>query len=203
MNYTLEQGKKLVKAARYSIELFIRSPHFERKHIERTIEEMNAKEGVFVTIEHYPTRELRGCIGFPNPIGPLNSSVVEASIAAATEDPRFVPVSHVELEDIVVEVSVLSKMELVKGSTPESIKRKIKVGRDGLFLEYGYYSGLLLPIVAVQEHWNTEEFLENVCMKAGLARHMWRQSGIQLYKFTTQVFREKEPNGEVEEVLLG
>ena len=203
MNYTLAEGNRLVKAARYSIELFLRSPNFNRAHVEDAVRGLDAKEGVFVTIEHYPTMELRGCIGFPNPVGPLNSSVVDAAIAAATEDPRFVPVSHMELEDIIIEVSILSKMEPINGSTPEGIKRKIKISRDGLFLEYGYYSGLLLPIVAVQERWNAEEFLENLCLKAGLAKHMWRQNGIQLYKFTTQIFREKEPSGAVEEVFLG
>jgi uncharacterized protein (TIGR00296 family) len=199
--YSLEEGKKLVKAARIAIELYLKSPYFDKKVVEREISSFKEEHGVFVTIEHYPTKELRGCIGFIKAPGPIKSSLIDAAIAAATEDPRFVSMSHRELEDVTIEVSILSKPEPITGS-PEEIKKQVKVGRDGLIIEYGFYSGLLLPIVAVEQGWDSEEFLKNVCIKAGLSPHMWRQNGVSLYRFETQVFREEKPNGEIEEIKM-
>ncbi|MGC8623294.1 MAG: TIGR00296 family protein [Candidatus Micrarchaeia archaeon] len=200
-SYSVEEGEELVKAARYAIELFLKSPYFDRKIIYKKIEKFKDMSGAFVTLEHYPTGTLRGCIGFPLAIKPLYEAVVDAAISAATEDPRFVPLSHVELAEITIEVSILSKMERITGK-PEEIKEQVKVGRDGLFIEYGYYSGLLLPIVAVEEGWNSEEFLDNVCMKAGLPTHTWQRSDVSLYRFTTQIFREIKPEDGVEEIKL-
>ncbi|MGC9129494.1 MAG: TIGR00296 family protein [Candidatus Micrarchaeia archaeon] len=199
--YTLKEGEKLVKAARNAIELYIKSPRFNKELIEKTISEFVEKAGVFVTINHYPTMSLRGCIGFPRAVGPLKKLLIEAAIAAATEDPRFMPLSVEELNTVIIEVSILTEPQEIKGS-PEEIKKEIKIGRDGLIIEYGFYSGLLLPIVAVEEHWDVEEFLENVCIKAGLDRNAWKRSGVSLYKFQTQVFREEEPNGKVVEIQM-
>ena len=169
--------------------------------IEKMLSEFNEKAGVFVTIDHYPTMSLRGCIGYSRAIGPVKRLLVEAAIAAATEDPRFIPLSVGELNDVIIEVSILSEPQQLKG-TPEEIKKDIKIGRDGLIIEYGYYSGLLLPIVAVEEKWNVEKFLENVCVKAGLHPNMWKRSDITLYKFQTQVFREEEPHGKIVEIKM-
>ncbi|MGC8710386.1 MAG: TIGR00296 family protein [Candidatus Micrarchaeia archaeon] len=199
--YKLSEGEKLVKSARNAIELYLRSPKFDRSIIEKSLAEFNDNVGVFVTIEHYPTMSLRGCIGFPRAVGPIKKTLVEAAIAAATEDPRFIPLSHVELDDIIIEVSILTEPVLI-GGTPSEIKRQIKIGKDGLIIEYGYESGLLLPIVAVEQKWNEEEFLNNVCIKAGLREDTWKHGNATLYKFSTQVFREESPNGKVIEVKL-
>ena len=199
--YSAKQGAELVKAARNSIELFIINPHFDKKLVVDSISHLGEKHGVFVTLEYYPTKELRGCIGFPTAVAPLNESVVDAAIAAAFEDPRFVPVSKRELDDLIVEISVLSKPELIKGGSRNRLK-SIKVGRDGLIVEYGMYSGLLLPIVAVDQHWGKKEFLEQACIKAGLSSEYWSQPNVNVYSFQTQVFREDTPLGNVSEVTL-
>ena len=114
--YSEEHGMQLVKAARNSIELFIINPHFKKDTVVDTLDEFERAHGVFVTLEHYPTRELRGCIGFPRAVGPIKESLVDAAIAAAFEDPRFVPVSKYELEELLVEVSILSSPVQVTGS---------------------------------------------------------------------------------------
>jgi hypothetical protein len=202
MPYSLEEGSTLVKAARSTIELYLKSPRFSRLMIERYLQRFDTSSGVFVTLEHYPTMTLRGCIGFPNPIGPLKRLLVEAAIAAAFEDPRFPPISDHELGELVIEVSVLTKPEHIDKSTVSGRLKEIKIGRDGLMINYGFKSGLLLPIVAVHELWNKEEFLNNLCLKAGLPEDAWKRPEISLYKFSTQVFKEKEPMGTVEEVPL-
>jgi uncharacterized protein (TIGR00296 family) len=199
--YSVEQGAKLVKAARNAIELYITTREFKNDIVERTLPEFTQKHGVFVTIYHYPTRTLRGCIGFIEGIGEMRKLIVEAAVAAAAEDPRFVPVSHLEFEHTVLEVSVLSEMEKINGNA-EQIKKQVRVGRDGLVIEYGYHKGLLLPIVPVEQKWSVPTFLEEVCMKAGLPKHTWTHGTASLYKFSTQIFRETEPGGPVEEVKL-
>ena len=202
MPYSIEDGTLLIKAARTAIELSLKSPRFSRLMVERILSGFTESSGVFVTLEHYPTMSLRGCIGYPNPIGPLKRLLVEAAIAAAFEDPRFTPVSEPELSELIVEVSVLSKPEHIDSSSPSGRLKEIKVGRDGLMIKYGFKSGVLLPIVAVEELWNKEEFLRNLCIKADLPEDSWKRSEIDLYKFTSQVFRETEPSGNIEEVPL-
>ena len=199
--YTLEQGAKLVKNARYTIELLLTSPKFSTELIEKRLAEFDQRHGVFVTLYEYQTMSLRGCIGFTEGIEPLRKLLPQAAIAAATEDPRFEPVSREELQSIIIEVSILSEPKPIKGK-PEELEKQIKIGQDGLIIQYGFYSGLLLPIVAVEEKWTPRQFLENVCIKAGLPAYTWRQQGVSLFKFSTQVFREKEPNGQIEEVKL-
>jgi len=199
--YTLEEGKKLVKAARNSIELFLSTPNFKYSIIENTLPEFTQRHGVFVTLYVYQTQGLRGCIGFIEGIEPINRLLPQAAISAAAEDPRFNPVSKDELSELIIEVSILSEPTKLSGN-PNDLIRQIKIGRDGLIINYGYLSGLLLPIVAVEEKWGPKEFLDNVCIKAGLPSHMWRMPGVSLSRFSTQVFREKEPKGEVEEVKL-
>lgn len=199
--YSLEDGTELTKSARYAIELFLKSPDFDIGIIERKLSKFKEKYGVFVTLYEWQTHMLRGCIGFPRGFESVSKLLPQAAIAAATEDPRFDPVSIRELKELIVEVSILSEPKRITG-TPEEIMKSIKIGEDGLIIEYGYYSGLLLPIVAVEERWGPKEFLENVCLKAGLPPNKWREPGVALYKFSTQVFREKSPEGEVEEVEL-
>jgi uncharacterized protein len=203
MPYSLQEGEELVRTARYVVESFASSVRFSRWIAEERLARYTPRHGVFVTIEHYPTRTLRGCIGFPTALKPMKELLVDAAISAASEDPRFVPVSHMELEHIVVEVNVLSEPVRIASRSPEGIKRQIKVGRDGLIIRHGYDGGLLLPIVAIENKWKTEEFLEQVCIKAGFPPNRWKGPGVTLEKFTSQVFRERSPRGRVEEIVLG
>jgi len=199
--YTLEEGSELVKAARASIELFIKNPHFNKSIVEESVKKFKDAHGVFVTLNYYQTNALRGCVGFPRPMSYLGKDIVDAALAAAFEDPRFVPVSHAELNELIIEVSVLSDpVELrYKGRTRT---REIKIGRDGTIIQYGVYSGLLLPIVAVEQHWDSKTFLEETCVKAGLPKEYWMQPNVKMYRFETQMFKEEEPNGRVTEVKL-
>ncbi len=202
MSYTHEQGSKLVKASRHAIELYLTVQNFDRKIVENTIKEFNTHTSVFVTIEHYPTRTLRGCVGFIEPKEPLNKAVIDAAISAAAEDSRFVPVSHLEFEHMVIEVSILGERKPILSSSETVIKNSIKLGTDGLVIKYGYHEAVLLPNVPVENGWTKEKYLDNLCIKAGLKEHIWRTSQAKLYKFTAQSFREKEPRGEVEEINL-
>ena len=80
--------------------------------------------------------------------------------------------------------------------------KKIVIGRDGLVIKYGIYSGLLLPQVPVEYKWGPEEFLTHLSMKAGLPPDAWLWKGVEIYKFTAQIFTERLPGGVVEEERL-
>jgi uncharacterized protein len=192
---THDEGIQLVRIARGIVEgLFqVRLPFSE------TFQRSALDAGVFVTILDCSTSEnsLRGCIGFPIPKGEFYTSLAEAAIAAATKDPRFKPISENELDKIIFEVSVLSRPELITVEKPIEYLDKVRIGVDGLMFSWGNHSSLLLPQVAVEWGWSPDEYLCNLCCKAGLAQNMWMTDGAKIYKFTSLVYKEREPGGEV------
>ncbi|MEW6709778.1 MAG: AmmeMemoRadiSam system protein B [Candidatus Riflebacteria bacterium] len=141
------------------------------------------KSGVFVTLKKHG--ELRGCIGFIIGYEPLETAIPQMAISAATHDPRFNPVTADELKDIRIEISVLTPMQDVKDIS------EIKIGRDGLLLQMGGRSGLLLPQVPVEWNWDVEEFLENLCHKAGLPAGSHLNPQAHLQRFSADVFGEE------------
>ncbi len=197
--YSLDDGNVLVRSARSVIELYLKNPKFDKAIVSGELSRFNQKHGVFVTLYYTPSDQLRGCIGFPRPANGVGHDLVEAALSAAFEDPRFVPLSLRELDETTVEVSILSEMTPVGGGAASRL-RAVKVGCDGLMVQYGIYSGLLLPIVAVEQRWTARRFLDETCVKAGLPETYWTQKSVNLYKYETQVFREEKPNGKVIEV---
>lgn len=184
-------GKKAVRIARRTIELWIRNR--ERRKPEDYPPEFDEKSGVFVTIHSYPKRQLRGCIGFPEPIYPLIRALQEVAILAATDDPRFPPLSDDDLDKIVIEVSILTKPERIQVKATKEYIKHIQVGKDGLIVRKGIQSGLLLPQVATEYGWGPEEFLAQTCMKAGLPPQAWIEKSTEVYKFRSLIFSEKKP----------
>ncbi|MDI6825722.1 MAG: TIGR00296 family protein [Candidatus Aenigmarchaeota archaeon] len=188
-----EDGKKLVKLARQTVEDYFKTKRFVLKK-----DEFKEKRGVFVSIHSFPDHELRGCIGYPDPVLPLGEALQRAAISAAFEDSRFPPLVESELKKIVFEVSVLTEPELIVVKNPREYLRKIKIGKDGLIIEHDIlHRGLLLPQVPTQYNWDVEIFLEHLCMKAGLMVDMWLDPKTKIYKFQAQLFKEKTPNGEI------
>ena len=151
------------------------------------------KSGAFTTLHTYPKRELRGCIGFPEPVMPLVEAIIGSAVCAA-QDPRFEPLQASELEKVIVEVSILTPPEKVVVQSPAEYPKKIKIGRDGLIIRRGVYSGLLLPQVPVEYGWDAETFLEHLCMKASLPANAWKEK-CDIYSFRSEIFGEKKPNG--------
>jgi hypothetical protein len=179
--FSNKERRRLLEIARSSIESFLRNgeePTFEVS--EPKLTELGAP---FVTLEK--KGRLRGCIGYITPEKPLYETVSECAIMAATQDPRFPPLSPDELQQIQIEISVLSPLKKV-----DSID-EIVVGLHGLSLEKDGRRGLLLPQVATEWKWNRREFLENVCRKSGLPIDAWKE-GAQIYIFTAEVFGEGE-----------
>jgi uncharacterized protein (TIGR00296 family) len=196
---TQKEGETLVKLARKAVEEYLKT----RKPISILADipkKLLQPCGVFVTINSIKKREkeLRGCIGYPYPTTPLAQAVIDSAINAATQDPRFEPISLAELDHVVFEVSVLTPPEVVEAKKATEYPSKIKVGKDGLIVERGMFKGLLLPQVPVEWEWNEEEFLCQCSIKAGLPPDCWLMNGTKIYKFQAIIFEEKTPKGEIE-----
>ena len=194
-SFSLEEGAYLVSLARRAMAGYLLSG--KKIMPDRSGGTLSEKRGVFVTLETYPSHDLRGCIGYPLPVKELNLSVVDCALSAAFDDPRFPPLEKSELAACTIEVSVLTVPEEVKVKSPSEYLKKIKVGRDGLIIDYGYASGLLLPQVPIEWNWNEKEFLCQVCQKAGLPPDMWLSPSARIRRFEAQVFCEEKPEGKV------
>jgi len=194
--YTIEEGKFLVRIAREAVETYVK----ERKKIDppnNTPPKLWEKRGVFVTLKKYPSMDLRGCIGRPYPTMPLVQATIESAIDSAVNDPRFTSVRPEELPNLVVEVSILTLPQEVKVKNPKEYLEKVKIGRDGIIVEWSMGAGLLLPQVPVEEKWDVEEYLSYGCLKAGAPPDLWLTERIKLYTFQAVVFEEGKPYGEV------
>jgi len=184
--FTNEEGKILVGIAKSTIERwFTREPRDISPEISKKFSE---KLGVFVTLKI--NGELRGCIGFTEPRFLLIDGIQRAALFAAFQDPRFPPLREEEFDKLEVEVSVLTKPSLILVRKPEDYLNTIKIGRDGLILEYSGCSGLLLPQVPVEEKWTVKEFLDYTCLKAGVSPETWKNPDCKIYSFQAQIFNE-------------
>lgn len=192
-----EDGVFLVKLARKAIHEYLKSG--KRINLPSNTPKHLLKRGAaFVTLETMIGEkfELRGCIGFIKPVLPLARVVIDAAISSATEDPRFPPMSIEELNTVVIEVSILSEPEFIKVKGYDVVN-EIEIGKHGLVVQLGVYSGTLLPVVPVEYCWDKETFLAEACVKAGLRPDCWLSPKVKIFKYTSATFKEKSPNGEI------
>ncbi len=140
--------------------------------------ELAVPRGVFVSLHREGA--LRGCLGHIEPDQPVGEAVQRMAVASAHDDPRFPPVAPDELEDLAVEVSVLSPTVRIRPA-------EVVPGRDGLIVQRGPRMGVLLPQVAVEQGWDRTAFLRAVCQKALLPEEAWRDPGTELFAFRAQV----------------
>ncbi len=183
MEFTLTQPDKklLAETARETItaKLAGRKPVY-KPHSE-TLEK---KCGAFVTL--HKNGGLRGCIGHLVGIRPLYVTIREMALASAFDDPRFPPVEKSELDSIEIEISVLSPMLKIKSID------EIKTGLHGVYIRKDLRTGTLLPQVAAEQGWDTEEFVSYACIKAGLDKNAWKEAETEIFIYTAIVFGEKE-----------
>jgi hypothetical protein len=191
-----KDGEFAVKLARKLVEVWVRGRIVYNPDV--IPEAFGKNRGVFTTLYSYPSMRLRGCIGIPQPSMALIDALKE-SATSVTEDPRFSALKKDELPKIVVEVSVLTGPEFIKVDTAGQYIGEIAIGRDGLIIRHGPSGGLLLPQVPVECDWNTKEFLEQLCLKAGLAPDTWKDSKTKIYRFRSQIFCEVSPGGKIVE----
>lgn len=138
--------------------------------------------GAFVTLTK--RGQLRGCVGYLSSAKTLFDTVVDAAKNSAINDPRFSPVTAMELQQIDIEISVLSP------PVPISKYEDIVIGEHGLYLEDDIYRAVLLPQVAVEHNYSTSQFLSSLCEKAGMERSAWMSQRLNIKVFTADVFSE-------------
>jgi hypothetical protein len=198
MMLSLTDGTNAVRFARRVITAYVTRLPTPTSTLGKPFQE---KQGVFVTLHTYPEHDLRGCIGIPLPVMTLSDAIIE-SAQSVTQDPRFPPFTASELPMVIVELTVLTKPELIKVKQPKEYPSHITIGQDGLIVEQGFYKGLLLPQVPVEQGWDKEEFLSYTCTKAGLLPDAWFEKTTKISKFSGQIFTEEKPNGPVKERTL-
>ncbi|MFN3654558.1 MAG: TIGR00296 family protein [Candidatus Nitrosotenuis sp.] len=197
-NISDQDGAVLVKTARRIVTEFVKNGR-RLELDEKSKARLDFESGIFVTLNL--ADELRGCIGFTLP-RKISQALPDAAIAAATQDPRFLPVRESELDKITFEVTVLTPPQQLKVDEPVQIPSKIKIGRDGLLIKRGYQSGLLLPQVPKEYGWDERKFLDYTCQKAGLPPGCWMEKDTQVFTFEGIIFKEECPNGNVVRLIL-
>jgi len=198
--FTLEEGEMLIKFARQNIDFFLKN---DRKIpvAEEIKEKFKDKYGAFVTLntQGVSDNSLRGCIGYIEPTYSLYEAIHRVSISSAIEDPRFPSVTLEEMENILIELSILTPPKLIEVNNPEEYFNKIVIGRDGLIAEKGMRRGLLLPQVPVDHgrNWDVKTFLSHTCSKAWLDPDAWKDLTTKIFSFQAILFEEETPRGKV------
>ena len=136
--------------------------------------------GAFVTLKI--DNRLRGCIGHIVARKPLAETVRDMAVAAAMEDPRFLPLTKTEWPSVHLEISVMSPLRKIVNPSD------IEPGRHGIYIKRGRRSGILLPQVATEYGWDRETFLEQTCRKAGMSKNAWMDSDSEIFVFSAEVF---------------
>ena len=207
MKLNLEDGEKLIHFARENIEHFLTKR--KKFDVPKDIKDrFSDKGGAFVTLNTYSMKHgnpLRGCIGYILPVFPLWETVHKVSISSAVDDPRFFSVKLDEMDDITIEISILSVPEKLIVSDPQEYLNKIVVGRDGLIISRGAHKGLLLPQVPIEHdrNWDVLTFLQQTCQKAWLGADAWKEEETTVESFTATIFEEIIPRGPVREKAIG
>ncbi|MFX0015573.1 MAG: TIGR00296 family protein [Promethearchaeota archaeon] len=200
MNYS---GEYLVKLARLTIETYLKEK-IKIKIPKDAPEDLFDHSGVFVTLHRIVNGrepDLRGCIGrIESRHGSLIQSTIDSAIDASIHDPRFPPVDFSEMENITVEVTILTLPEVLNVHNPKEYFDLIVIGKHGLIAERGKYQrGLLLPQVPVEQKWDLQRYLDYVCLKAGLPNRAWTDLSTKISRFEGLIFTEKSPNGIIEQ----
>ncbi len=176
---TKEEKKRLIAIARGAIEARLAGRDVSVPREDSA--GLNLKRGAFVTLHKHG--RLRGCIGLFTSDEPLYLVVARMAVAAATQDHRFPKVAAAELNDIDIEISVLSEPK------PIDDWKSIRLGVDGVIVRRGAASGVFLPQVATETGWDLDTFLGRLCsQKAGLARECYKDPGTKLLTFQAHVF---------------
>ncbi|MFH1400160.1 MAG: AmmeMemoRadiSam system protein A [Nanoarchaeota archaeon] len=179
-----EDGQLLLELARAAIE-----SQFTEEEVDiNGYLHISEKQGVFVTLKKHGA--LRGCMGITQPIYPIYQACIEAATSAAFEDPRFPALTELELDDIRIDLSLLSLAEAIQVDDAEDLSSLIKIGKHGLMLKHKNRSALLLPEVATEQDWTAQQFLNHLAQKAGLPFQAWQDKSAKVFRFQTQHISE-------------
>ena len=143
----------------------------------------NEKAGVFVTLKK--NEMLRGCIGIIQPTEVLGRNIITSTRNSAQNDHRFLPVRREEVDELEIEISILSPPK-------ESKLEDIEIGKHGLIVEGSGKNAVYLPQVATEQGWTFDQWLGSLCNKATLPTRYWKEKEAKFYTFTAQIINEKK-----------
>jgi AmmeMemoRadiSam system protein A len=190
--FTKKQGRLLVKLARNTIlkELAGKSTDTELDTSALAIqdERFQAHCGTFVTLKIQG--QLRGCIGNLTPKESVLEGVKRNAVNAAFHDPRFSSLTAAELDRTDIEVSILTEPLPLAYRDSQDLIQKLRVNVDGVIIRKGHASATFLPQVWEQLP-RPENFLNHLCMKAGLLSDAWKSSELEVLTYQVQYFEEK------------
>ncbi|MFC1744848.1 AmmeMemoRadiSam system protein B [Candidatus Riflebacteria bacterium] len=180
---SLKEQKQLLQLARTTLKSYVKAKKApDPATLEMKVSDaLKRKYGLFVTLNMH--KRLRGCIGIIKGVDPLYKAVIRSTINSSSFDHRFSPVTPAELNDIHIEISVLTPLQPVRDPYD------IVIGWDGIVLTKNDRQALFLPQVAINYSWGLEETLQHLCRKAGLANDAWKE-GAQFQVFQAQIFSE-------------
>ena len=181
-NITQNDAEILLQVSRKTLEKYIRSG--EKINFDHPLTDgLKQTAGMFVTL--HKKERLRGCIGYIIGQEPIWKEVLELTVSSAVKDPRFPPVTPLELDEIEIEISILTPPEKI------SDVEEIKMGQHGVIVKRGSRQGVFLPQVAQETLWNRDTFLSELCsQKAGLPPNAWKDKDTELFIFSAIIFNE-------------
>ena len=183
-----EERQMLLELARETIACQAQGDPVPSVDLHAVSENLRDDAACFVTLTQYG--QLRGCIGSLEARQPLVLDVRDNALGAAFRDPRFPPVGADELEDLHVEISVLSKPELLDYQGPADLIAKLRPSTDGVVIERGWNRATFLPQVW-EKIPDPHEFMEHLCRKAYLPADAYREPGLDVYSYQVEKFEEE------------
>jgi AmmeMemoRadiSam system protein A len=185
-----EEGKILLNVARASIaeKINARAQDAGDPGASLPADIRDMRRGTFVTLKI--NDQLRGCIGNLMPDRRLIDSVTENAVHAAFRDPRFPPLSREELDQVEIEISLLTEPRPLKYTDAGDLIARLRPHVDGVIIQKGPYSSTFLPQVWEQLP-DVEMFLDHLCLKAGLPAKAWREPGLKIKTYQVQYFEEE------------
>lgn len=177
------EKQKLLEISRESLFHYL-NPGKRPKSIEKDLSEsLKIITGAFVSI--YVDKKLRGCIGNLSSDLPLYMLIEQMTISAASQDSRFKSIKSGELDNLEIEISVLTPMKRIYDIS------EFELGRHGIYIKDGYHSGTFLPQVADNSNWTKEEFLGHCSKdKARIGWDGWKTA--ELYTYEAIIIKEKQ-----------
>ena len=194
VDLSYEDGARAVELAREAVESYVRNG--QREHPGSMRDAFYARTGAFVRLESTRGRgSLRGCSGGYQGNDQLGHVIVDSSIQAASDDSCGSEVTPAELSNLTVSVCAVCNVVLTDDPVAD-----MELGTHGVAVDAGGDSGWLYPTVPVENDWSEAEYLARVCRKAGLRPNAWQDEDVVVTLFEGQIFRERDPEGSIEEL---
>ena len=184
-----ENKEYLLKIARRAIQKYFQDEGIFQVEENELFQSLKEKKGTFVTL--WKNNELRGCIGNLESEKPIYQSVIDNCLASALLDPRFTTLKSNELDDIKIEISILSELKKLSNFTDcDSFLKYLNKYKPGLLIKKGTYQATFLP--QVWEDLNSAKlFISHLCEKAGLEKDEWKKMDLEIYQYNAEVFKEE------------